>query len=1067
MIKKILFGFALFCAHQGFAQETAIWLRYSAISPDGQRIAFTYKGDIYTVPVSGGKAQPVTNHEAQDFMPVWSSDGKKIAFASNRFGNFDVFIVNAEGGLPTRLTTHSSHEYPYSFMNGDKEVVFGANRMDNVNSRSFPTASQPELYAVSINGGRAIQILGTPAEDVNFDATGNLMIYHDKKGGENAWRKHQVSSIARDIWQYDFKANKHTKLTEFVGEDRTPIFTDNGKAFYYLSEESGSFNVHKKTIGTDKSTQITSFKKHPVRFLTASKNGVLCFSYNGDIYTFKNGKAEKVPVSIVYDNKSNEESIARVTSASGINVSQSGKEVAFVSRGDVFVTSMDNEFTKQITQTPYTESDVQISPDGKTVIYSVEKDGKWSIYQTTIRRKEEPFFFASTLLDSKPLFEDENNNILAKYSPDGKEIAYVQNNNAIIIYNIASKKSRTLLKGLPLSTWGERSQYFQWSPDAKWLLFNYAISGSGSSEVGLINTVAKDAKPVNLTQSGFDDNNAKWVLDGKAMIWFSNRDGLRGAAMAGGSQTDVYAMFFTKEGWDNFKLNKSEAGFLKELETVNKADTAKKDKPKKDSVVVIDLDGIEYRKARLTLHSAGLSDALLSKDAETLYYLARFEKGFNLWSVNLRTKETKMVAPLNASFASMQWDKDYKNIILNSAGAVMKVDPNSGKQDRVSIAADMVVNALAEREAQFEHVWRKTKNTFYTKGFHGADWDFYKKEYAKQLPGVGTDFEFSELLAEMLGELNVSHSGSSYFGQMPDADATASLGIIYDVAYKGNGIKVLEVLQNGPLDKSNINIPVNSIITQIDGVNIEADKDYAYYLNRKSGKNVLLTVSVNGKDEFYTIKPISLGEENGLLYRRWVKRNEQEVAKLSNGKLGYVHVPGMNDGVYRNVYEEVMGKFFEKGGLVVDTRFNGGGDLVADLDMFLSGKKFMDYGTDNRSNGTEPNFRWTKPSISLVNEANYSDGHCYAFMIQHQKINKIVGMPVPGTCTFAGWEGLGATNSIRWGVPPVGVKDTKGRYLENWQTEPDFKVVPTKEKIVTGVDEQLETSITELLKQLK
>lgn len=1067
VIKKMLVASVLLCCViAGAGQETVKWLRYPAVSPDGKVVAFTYKGDIYTVPVTGGKATAVTGHDAQDFMPVWSRDGKKIAFASDRHGNFDVFVVDASGGEPSRLTTHSTNEYPYAFSNDGKSIVFGASRMDPVTSRLYPTSSQAELYTVPVTGGRALQILATPAEDICFDKTGNSFIYHDNKGRENAWRKHQVSAVARDVWMYNIPQNKHTRLTDFAGEDRTPVYTDNDKAFYYLSEQSGSFNVHKKSIGATSSEQITRFKEHPVRFLTVADNGVLCFGYNGEIYTFQNGKAEKVPVQISSDNKWNTNTVVKVTGASGISLPASGKEVAYIFRGDVFVSSMDYEYTRQITATAYTETDVQFAPDGKSLIYSVEKNGKWSIYQTTIQRKEEPYFYGSTLLQSQPLFDDGNNNQQAQFSPDGKEIAYVRNNNTLLVYNVASKKTRTIMSGWPLTVWGEKSQYYQWSPDSKWFLFNYAIPGSASSEVGLISAVETNVEPVNLTQSGFADDNAKWVMGGKAMIWFTNRDGLRGAAMAGGSQTDVYTVFFDKAAWEKFNLNKNEAGFLKDVSTITDKDTANKQKAKKDSVIVIDTDGIEYRKARLTLHSASISDALLSKDGETLYYLARFEKGFNLWSVNIRTKETKMIAPLNAAGAQMLWDKEQKNIILSSAGGISKIDPVSGKQDRVAVSGEMAVNLPEERMAQFEHVWRKTKNTFYTAGFHGADWDKLKNAYAQQIPYLGTNYEFAELLAEFLGELNVSHSGAVYGNNNPDGDATASLGIIYDATYTGAGIKVLEVLKGGPLDKAGLSIPVNSVITHIDGVDLAAGADYAPYLNRKASKNVLITVAANGDNNSYVVQPVSLGIEYNLLYRRWVKQNEEEVVKQSNGKLGYVHVPGMNDGVYRNVYAEVMGKFFDKAGLVVDTRFNGGGDLVADLDMFLSGKKFMDYGVDKKSNGTEPNFRWTKPSISLVNEANYSDGHCYAFMIQFQKINKLVGMPVPGTCTFAGWEGLGSTG-IRWGVPPVGVKDVNGKYLENWQTEPDIKVEQTKEKVTTGTDEQLQVAVAELLKEVK
>lgn len=1047
-----------------FAQ-TPSWLRYPSISPDGKTIVFTYKGDLYKVAAAGGTASPLTMHEAHDFMPVWSKDGKSIAFASDRYGNFDVFVIPAEGGEAKRLTFHSAAEYPYSFTNDNKNVIFGSARMDLPANRQYPAAYMSELYSVSVNGGRVTQVFTTPAEDIKFSKDGNKIIYHDKKGQENQWRKHHTSSVTRDIYVYDFKTNTHKQITTFNGEDRSPIFNTDESAFFYLSEESGSFNVHKMNVSGGKSEKLTSFKKHPVRFLSGSNDGVLCFSYDGELYTMRGGSAaQKVSISIMADAKNNREQVYRVSTGSGMSVASNGKEIAFVYRGEVFVTSVEGGVTKRITNTPEAETSVNFAPDGKSILYCSERNGKWSIYETKMERKEEPYFYASTILKETPVIENKNTNTQPLYSPDGKEIAFIENRNQLRIYNLATKQSRTILTGEQLFAFVENDQYYQWSPDSKWLLFDYAITGSAVGETGLVSADGK--KIINLTESGFNDYNAKWIMGGKAMLWFSNRDGLRGAAASGGSQADAYAMFFTQDAFDKFKLSKEDAALVKEIEeNKTKADTTKKKTPVKDSVV-IDWDGLTQRKTKLTIHSSSLGDALVSKDGETLYYLARFERGMNLWTTNLRTRETKMLVPLNAGFANMVWDKDLKSIFLNSDAGMMKIDPASGKQDRISINGEMIVDGLKERQFMFEHVWRRTKNTFYTTSFHGIDWDSYKPDYEKYLPHIGNNYEMSELLSELLGELNVSHSSSSYSAFNPNGDVTAALGIFYDYTYKGNGVKITEVIKDGPLAKAGMNIKAGMIIESIDGELITSDKDLAQYLNRKAGKNTLLVIVDGTTKKEFSIKPITIGEENGLLYKRWVNRNAEEVDKMSNGQLGYVHIPGMNDGAYRTTYEEIMGKHFLKKAIVVDTRNNGGGDLVADLAMFLSGKKFMDYANDTRSNGFEPNFRWTKPSISMANEANYSDGHCYAYMVKQVGIGKLVGMPVPGTCSFAAWESLMDTG-IRWGAPTVGCKDVNGKYLENSPTEPDVKIKNENEKVSVGIDQQLEIAVKELLKEVK
>jgi Tol biopolymer transport system component/C-terminal processing protease CtpA/Prc len=1043
------------------------WLRYSAISPDGKTVVFTYKGDLYRVPSNGGTAIPLTLHEAHDFMPVWSNDGKQIAFASDRFGNFDIFVIPAEGGEAKRLTYYSTPEYPYAFSNDNKSVIFGSTGLDAASNRNYPTNSQPELYQVSVNGGRVEQLLTTAAEDVKLSKNGQYMLYHDKKGGETQWRKHHVSSITRDIWIYDFKTGKHRKITSFEGEDRTPVFTDNDKAFFYLSEESGSFNVHKMSVDGGRSTQVSSFKKHPVRFLSMANNGTLCYSYDGELYTQQaNAKPEKINIQISADAKSNNERVVPVNGgARELAVSPNGKEVAYIFRGEVFVSAVEGGTTKRITNTPEQERSVSFSPDGKYLLYASERGNSWKIYQTEIVRKEEPYFYAATLIKETALVTNDKENYQPAYSPDGKEIAFIENHATLKVLNLASKQTRTILTDKELVNWGDNAQHFEWSPDGKWFAFSYAVEEASNSEIGLISSDGK-GKITNLTENGFNDGSPKWAMGGKMLLYETDRDGLRAKANSGGSQSDIYALFMNQESWDNFRLSKEEYALIKEQdEKIAKADTGK-NKIKKDSIVNVELDGIVYRKQKLTINSSDLADALVSKDGETLYYLSKFEKGLNLWSTNTRTKETKILVPLNANSGSIEWDKDQKNIFLLSDGSISKIDVTSGKKDAVAMNGEMLLDIAAERRFMFEHVWRRTKTTFYTASFHGVDWDSYKPDYERHLADIGDNYEFAELLSELLGELNVSHCWSTYNYSNPNGDATASLGAFYKQNYNGNGIQIEELIKEGPLDKAGLNVKAGMIIESIDGEMITPDKDLAQYLNRKAGKNILITIADGNTKRDIIVKPVGLNEESRLLYKRFVRKNQEEVDRLSNGQLGYVHIPGMDDGSYRVVYEDIMGKYATRKGIVIDTRFNGGGDLVSDLAAFLTGKVFMVNATDHRTFSYEPTFRWTKPSIALVNEANYSDGHCFSYGYQNLQIGKLVGMPVPGTCTWAGWEQL-QDASIRWGVPPVGVKNMKGRYLENSPTEPDIKVMNEFEIMSKGKDQQLEAAINALLKELK
>ncbi|WP_299708812.1 S41 family peptidase [uncultured Tenacibaculum sp.] len=1071
-----------FLALQLFGQEKPNWLRHSSISPDGKEIVFTYKGDLYKVPTEGGNAIQLTFHKAHDYKAVWSKDSKKIAFASNRYGNFDIYIMDAQGGAAKRLTFHSADEIPFTFSSNNKDIIFGAQRQDHVKHRQYPTGSQPELYSVPTTSGKISQLLTVPAEYVQISKNGNTMLYHDKKGGENEWRKHHKSSITRDIWSYNTKNKTHKMITSFEGEDRHPFFSEDEKSMYYLSEKSGSFNVHKMNLNNpSQDQQLTNFKLHPVRFLSIG-NGILSFGYDGELYTMKEGqKPSKVDVTIRTQSIDNSDKFVSING--GVNemaISPNGKEIAFISRGEVFVTSVNESFTKRLTNTPERERFVTWTPDGKSVVYSSERNGKWSIYKTEKVRKEEPFFFASTLIKETPLIENKSDNYLPEFSPDGSKIAFIEGRRTLKVMDLKSKKQVTLLTPKDLFHMRDGDKYYTWSPDSKWLLVGWSKTLS-NSEVLLM--AADGTKRVNLTESGYSDYYPKWINGGKQMLWFSNRNGLKSYATSGQSQTDVYSMFFTQDAWDQFNLSDEDFKLMEAIKAEqkknkkkdtdkkgkkdDKKDKKKTDKKKEVKPLTFDWDSMKDRTKRLTIHSSSLGDAVLSKKGDILYYLARFEGKMNLWSTNLRTKETKMVMRLNANFGSLQWDKDMKNLYLLNGGRISKIAPAKKSNKGIKINGEMTLDTNAEREAMFDHVWIRTNAIFYHPDFHGIDWKKMKKEYKKYIPSIGNSFEFSEMLSEMLGELNVSHAGAGYRTSINNADATASLGIFMNYDHDGNGILIDEIIKDGPLDKSSLNVKAGMLIEKIDGITVDRNQDVAKYLNRKAGKFVLLDIvdPKTKKKQTITIKPISLGEERGLLYKRWVKTNEKEVDRLSNGKLGYVHIPGMSDGPYRSIYKDIMGKFFERKGMIIDTRFNGGGDLVADLAMFFTGVPFISYETEAKVVGGEPTSRWTKPTLTMFNESNYSDGHCYAAGYTDLKIGKTVGMPVPGTCSFAGWEGL--PDGSYWGVVPVSAKDKSGRWMENNQTEPMIKVKNMPGVIDNGRDEQLERSVKEMLKDVK
>ena len=1066
-MKRILTVIALLWAVAASAENVS-WLRYPAISPDGKTIVFSYKGDLYLVDSEGGEARQITSNPTYDYSPVWSPDGKTIAFASDRYGNFDIFTVSVKGGEPVRLTTHSAKETPWTFTPDGKNILFTACIQDPASSALFPKSSMTELYSVSVDGGRPAQVLATPAEEISFIGKGGSFVYQDCKGGENIWRKHHTSSITRDIWKYE--NGKHTKLTDFKGEDRCPNVSADGKTVYFMSERDGSFNVYSFPIDNpSKVTRVTKHKTHPVRFLTIADNGTLCYGYDGDIYVCNAaGNTKKLSVSITSDKTYSDMTMLSVSGGGDNYLSRDGKQIAFVSRGEVFVASTDYKTVKQITNTPEAEADVTFSPDGKTLAYASERDGIWNIYTAELAHKEDINFPNATVVDEKPLFK--NNKVDRRapmYSPDGKELAYIENRDRLMVMNLESGKTRQITDGSQcFSTYG--SFGYSWSPDGKWFTLSYSARNHYPyDDIGIVS--AAGGQPIiNLTESGYTDADPQWVLGGNAILFTSERYGMRNHA-SWGTLNDVMIVFLNRKAHEDFMMTKEQKELAKEIEKLSKSESDdksdKKDDKKSEKVedIVVELEGIEDRILRLTPSSSNLGYATLSKDGTELYYQAAYESGMNLWKLDLKEGTPSKIG---SASGRMVWDEKFANLYV-LGGRFSKMKAGSKNLESISVRSDMRMDLAAEREYMFNHVYRQEKERFYNKGMHGVDWEMMTAAYRKFLPHIGNNYDFAELLSEYLGELNVSHTGSGYRAPAaPNAASTANLGVFFDLAWNQDGLKVSEIVAGGPFDKASSKLEAGDVIMAIDGVKILKDMDYYPLLDRKAGKRTLLNVrKASGEVIDIVTVPISNSTFSTLLYKRWVKDCAKKVEELSGGRLGYVHIEGMNDASFRTVYSDILGRYNHCDGIVIDTRFNGGGRLHEDIEVLFSGTKYLTQEIRGKDACDMPSRRYNKASIMIMGEANYSNAHGTPWVYKFKNMGLLVGKPVPGTMTSVNWETL-QDPTLYFGIPVVGYRTDEGTYLENDQLEPDIDVENTKELVVTGRDEQLEAAVKALLNQI-
>lgn len=1061
---------ALSSAALAAPESGPLWLRNTALSPDGQTIAFTYRGDIYTVPFGGGAARRITTDPAVDSRPVWSPDGRKLAFASDRAGSQDIYIVDAAGGQPTRLTTHSGSEVPLAFADGGT-IIFAGNIMPS--RRAINGYVFNQLYTVPAAGGRPRLLLSLPSDALSVDAQGRIL-YTDKKGYEDKFRKHEQSSGTSDVWLVEGALQGKPRFRQLTA---TPYHSVNpqwgrGDDYYYVSEADSTLNVYAASLSGGQPRQLTHFRGNPVRSLSVASDGRIAFSQNGEIYTMASADArpERLDVSITADNPERAEQNVRRTTATSMALAPGAKEVAVVVRGDIFVTPVDYATTRQVTATPGQERDVAFGPDGRFMVYDSERDGRWQLYKAEIGPDDPSFAYAATITET-PLNTGPGNAFQPVISPDGKKVAFLRDRTELCVLDLATGNVVTVLPAQFAYSYVDGDLSYRWNPTSDWLLFNGYIGQGGWNNSDVAAVSADGSRIVNLTESGYSDGNARWTADGRGVLYESDRNGYRSHG-SWGSQNDVFVMWLDPAAYEKFNRTKEEVALddqrardaAKAAKAAKPADKKKKDaKAAAKPAAPLDFDHRLDRRQRLTPASSALGDYWLNPKGDKLYYVAAFEDDGDLWVADLKEGTAKLLKK-GWGFGELVPDTAGTRLFTLHKGRVKAYDLAKNEVKNVDLDARSTYSAPAERDYIYSHMKALVNNKFHDVNLHGTDWDAATANYSRFLPHINNRADFAELLSEVLGELNASHTGGRAYGSSSPLDATAYLGAFFDEDYAAPGLRIAEVLAKGPLATKPQVVP-GTVITAIDGQPIPAGADYFPLLAGKAGRDTRLSLRLpDGKTETLVIKPISQARNRELLRDRWVARNQAIVDSLSGGRIGYVSIQGMNSPSFREVYEQALGRYRNCDALIVDTRYNGGGWLHNDVALLLSGRKYVDYKPRGRYIGSDPFSQWTKPSAMLINECNYSDAHGTPYTYKTLGLGKLVGAPVPGTMTAVWWENQ-VDPQIVFGVPQVTSVSLSGQTLENTQLDPDIFIYNQPADVLDGIDAQLAAAVRALMQK--
>ncbi len=1057
---------------QADPSDRPLWLRRPAVSPDGQHIAFVYGGQLWRVPAGGGEALPLTSALFSASTPVWSPDGQRIAFSATRHGNADVFIMPAAGGDIRRLTTHSAADTPYAFSPDGKAVYFGSMRLGDpkVAFGGQLMGASIQLYSIPAAGGRERLVIPVPALDASPSPDGRFILYTNLSSSENEWRKHAVSEATRDIWVYDTQNGAHRPLTTWRGEDRDAVWSADGKSIYWLSERSGSFNVWKQAVeGEAKPAQVTFHTTHPVRFLSRTNQNDLVYGYDGEIWKLAHDAKEprRVEVRISQGSLLGGSFFAKMNEeVSELAASADGSQLAVVARGEIFVVEAASGKTRRITNTPQHERNVSFSPDGKALLYVSERDGRYDAYETTLDVPGATSLLAPGALKETRLTDTKTDITEPAYSPDGKGIAYLENRTRLVVMDRATKQTVTVMPpGLSYS-YQDGDLPFVWSPDGRWIA---ATTGSvvTSFDVSLIDASGKKP-PVNLTRSGFHALGPLFSPDSQAVYYQNTRDGLQ-TADSKAAQMDVYATFLTQAAYDAAKHLADQIAAPAEPKADAKA--AAEAPAKQEPAWEPELDDLASRTVRITPFSSSVQAFKIAPDGQSLVLVSVSPlSGMTGYKIPL---DKPGVAPLftkaPSAVASYPTDGKGENLFFVGATGIEKVNLATGTASTIPFSAEMAYDRQGEMRWFFDHVWRMTQQKFYRADMGGVDWNLYRKEYEKYLPHISRGEDLAELFSEMAGELNASHMGSSYKAPVTYGDDTASLGLYYDHAYTGPGMKIVDYLKTGPAGRADSRLRPGAIVLAVNGEPIREDMDIHPLLNRLAGQPVRLTIKPAGGgepvDEIVTPEPFV----NGLVkaHDRWVSQRQELTEKLSNGRFGYVHIAAMDTANYQKFVNDLFGRYADKEAVIVDVRFNGGGNLATRLIADLSAQS-AGHAVDREGHilANIPTTRWTKPSILLANAFSYSDGSIFPHLYKQAKLGAFVGEPVPGTGTAVWWMDLLPGGRFKYGIPEIGHKSPDGRFFENTEDQPDVLVRRGPDAIEDGRDEQLEAAVSTLLKQL-
>ena len=1054
------------------------------------RIVFSYLGDVWTADENGQNIQRLTVNRARDVFARFSPDGKWIAFSSERNGNLDVFLIPSVGGSAKQLTFHSADDTVLNWAPDSRSILFTSNRGEDFT---------PQLYLVSIDGGMPWKAGTDMAVQAAYSPDGKRIAYNPKS--QVYWRKYYRGSFQSDIVIMDVVTRRFNQITDFNGMDSWPMWGSDG-FIYFVSDREGNglTNIWRVSDAGGKAERVSSFKTGDVRFPAISSDGrVIVFEHDFNIWKLElsSKRVSQIRLDIAAETAENMTEMQSFNGAEDYDLAPSSRRIVFSTHGEIFTAPVEEGDLKQLTESSARDRNVSYSPDGKWIAFISDQSGREEIYTMSVDGTGQP----EKLTDIDALKTGYN------WSPDSKEIAFSSSDSKLRKLTVATKQ----VAELDSSNYGNISTPI-WSPDGKWLAYAKP-DVTRTSDIYVLDATGAQREPQKVTFDSNSEVNPRFSPDGRK-LFFQRIEASGGITPNSVQIYSVVLERLDKDPDDPEQRAETEppAGGDAAPEGGPSPRRAAPERRQPPRDIKMDFPGMKRRTRQVTRMPFPISTYAVAPDSRTIVFITSEPAGVASVPVvyaiqddgRRLTRITSGLPPsedvggppggfggFGGSISDLNLSRDGRTLFFRerdgiysvavpampppgagggaaSAAAAAAGRGGEGARRRINFNVRVRVDRPSEWAEMFDDGWRTMKYRFYDPQMHGMDWDAMRAKYRPLVDYVGDRQELLNLLNEMIGELNASHTGAAPPpGARAGGVSTGHLGI--ELELEGGRYRVTHIYEDGPADKDWVKVKKGDYLIAINGKPVKAGDNYWQLLNNRLNRR--FNVSFSEKPEeagawTTRIEAISTNAYGQVRYDRWVKERRKKVDELSSGRIGYLHIQAMNQPSLRKFEKEIR-EFRNKEALVIDQRWNGGGNIEQELLAILVQRQYQVWQPRGTEASSRPFGGFFGPKIVLQNWRSASNAEMFPAGFRALGLGKVLGTPTMGAVIGTGSYSLIDGSTVR--TPGVGVylADSKRTNMENYGVQPDIMVDNSPEDTLGGRDRQLETAVEELMKQLQ